>query len=224
MKLIANWTFQKEIAMAIERKTLPKPTCWDEMFPGRFLKAGLFVPMFGTDKPTLTIKDYDLEALPDDDGNDKPAGILTFVETPMQFKLNKTNGDCLKAMFGKVLKAWVGKRITWCIERDRDPGGAKGAMCDAVRVLGSPDIDSDMSVTIKLPKRKPKERTLRKTGEAKKAPQVTDKPAGNVDEHVAAIAKLNDEGRAKYPAEVLSKFTWTDADRAKLTAALKDPG
>jgi hypothetical protein len=208
--------------MAIERKTLPKPTCWDEMFPGRFIKAGLFVPMFGTDKPTLTIKDYDLEALPDDDGNDRPAGILTFVETPMQFKLNKTNGDCLKAMFGKVLKTWLGKRVTWCIERDRDPGGPKGAMCDAVRVLGSPDIESDMSVTIKLPKRKPKERALRKTGEVKR-PTQDSRQAGNVEEHLAAIAKLNEEGRAKYPADVLSKFAWTNDERARLTAALKEP-
>lgn len=211
--------------MAIERKTLPKPTCWDEMFPGRFIKAGLFVPMFGTDKPTLTIKDYDLEALPDDDGNDKPAGILTFVETPMQFKLNKTNGDCLKAMFGKVLKTWLGKRVTWCIERDRDPGGQKGAMCDAVRVFGSPDIDSDMSVTIKLPKRKPKERQIRKTGETKKQPApASDKPVGNITEHLAVIAKLDGDGRAKYPTETLSRFAWTTDERAQLTAALKDPG
>jgi hypothetical protein len=210
--------------MAIERKLLPKPTCWDEMFPGRFLKPGLFMSLFGTDKPTVTIKDYDLEALPDDSGKDKTFGILTFAETPMQFKVNKTNGDCLKMMFGTVLKTWLGKRITLCVERDRDPGSRNGAMCDVSRILGSPDIESDMSVTIKLPKRTAKERTLRKTGEAKKAQQATDKPVGNVEEHIDAIAKLNDEGRAKYPAEVLSKFTWTDADRAKLTAALKDPG
>jgi len=216
--------------MAIERKMLPKPTCWDEMFPGRFLKSGLFVPLFGTDKPTLTIKDYDLEALPDDDGVDKPAGILTFVETPMQFKLNKTNGDCLKAMFGKVLKAWIGKRVSWCIERDRDPGGAKGAMCDAVRVLGSPDIDGDMSVTIKLPKRKPKERRLVKTADTKQPKQTSqaqaaiERPAGNLADHLEAIGKLNDEGRATYPASTLSKFSWTTDERAQLTAALKQPG
>lgn len=58
----------------------------------------------------------------------------------------------------------------------------------------------------------------------KQSTEKSSKPAGNIAEHLAVIAKLNDEGKAKYPSETLSKFTWTADERAQLTAALKDPG
>lgn len=134
-----------------------KPVNFDELFPGRFLKAGLFAGK----SPTLTISDYDLDKLPQDDGRDKARGIISFRETEMQLALNSTNGQCLKAMFGTTLANWVGKRVTFCTEKDRDPGG--GGMVDAIRVAGSPDIAEDMTVEVKLPRRKPKTRTLKRT-------------------------------------------------------------
>lgn len=131
-----------------------KPVNYDELFPGRFLKAGLFVGK----TPTFTIRDYDAEPLPQDDGREKVRGIISFNETNLQLALNSTNGQCLKAMFGTTLAAWVGKRVTLCTEKDRDPSG--GGQIDAIRVLGSPDIQQDTTVEIKLPRRKPRTRKL----------------------------------------------------------------
>jgi hypothetical protein len=151
--------------------TKRKPLNYDELFPSRFLKAGLFVAK----NKTLTISDYDAEALPQDDGKEKTRGIITFRETKLQLALNSTNGQCLKAMFGTTLANWVGKRVTLCADKDRDPSG--GGMVDCIRVAGSPDIVQDMTIEIKLPRRKPKTRTLRKTAnDPKTQPQPAPSP------------------------------------------------
>jgi hypothetical protein len=52
--------------------TLTKPVDWDELYPGRFIKAGEFKGK----KPTLTIKDVDVESLAGDDGKEKVKGII----------------------------------------------------------------------------------------------------------------------------------------------------
>ena len=41
----------------MDQKTLPKPVDWDELYPGRFLKAGEFKGK----KPTLTIAAVNIE-------------------------------------------------------------------------------------------------------------------------------------------------------------------
>jgi hypothetical protein len=68
--------------------------------------------------------------------------------------LCKTNGLCIKEMFGKELANWINKRITifediWNSE-------------PATRVWGSPDIPADLEVTIALPRRRPFQKTMRK--------------------------------------------------------------
>lgn len=133
-----------------------KPIDFDQLFPGRFLKAGLFLGK----TPTFTVSSVDTEELPQERGADRTRGILSFRETKFQLVLNRTNGECLKAMFGRAAQEWVGKRVTLCTDKDRDPGG-KG-MVDCVRVFGSPDIANDMTIDINLPRRKPKQRTLRR--------------------------------------------------------------
>lgn len=138
---------------------MPKPSNFDELYPGRFLKAGLFKGA----KPTLTIKDVDIEELEGSNGKKQAKGIISFVERPMELCLNKTNGLCLKAMFGKELKNWVGKRITlfssqWNAE-------------ECIRVWGSPDIDKDMEITVELPRKKPFPMTMHSVkASGKKAP------------------------------------------------------
>jgi hypothetical protein len=134
------------------------PVNYDELFPGRFLKAGLFV----TPK-TLAIKRIDTESLPQDDGHDKVRGIISFERTDKQLVLNSTNGQCLRAMFGSTLADWIGKRVTFQSERDR----FGKEMVDAVRVVGSPDLAHDMTIEIKLPRKKPKQRLLKRTGQAR---------------------------------------------------------
>lgn len=128
---------------------LKKPVDWDDLYPGRFLKAG---ELHGK-KFTLTIKDIDLDELEGENGK-KIKGVVSFDETPKQIALNKTNGICLRAMFGRKLPEWVGKRIT--IFPDKWNGE------DCIRIWGSPDIERDEEVQVQLPRRKPIKMTLHK--------------------------------------------------------------
>lgn len=121
---------------------IKKPTTYDGLYPGRFLKAGLFEGK----QVTLTIKDANLEELEGDDGK-KVKAILSFVETEMQLVTCKTNGFSIKSMFGDKLSNWTGKRVTFF------PSTWNGE--PAIRVWGSPDIERDMNITIQLPRRKP---------------------------------------------------------------------
>lgn len=127
---------------------LTKPVDWDELYPGRFIKAGEFKGK----KPTLTIKDVDLDNLIGDDGKEKVKGVISFVETPKQLPLNKTNGICLRAMFGRKLAEWNGKRVI--LYADKWNGE------EATRVWGSPDITEPMAVEVKLPRKKPIQMTM----------------------------------------------------------------
>ncbi len=119
-----------------------KPVDWDELYPGRFIKAG---ELHGK-KVTLTIADVTTEELVGDNGK-KVKGILSFRETPKAIALNRTNGTCLREMFGRKLSEWVGKRVT--IFPDVWNGEP------AIRIWGSPDISSDMSIEVALPRRRP---------------------------------------------------------------------
>lgn len=121
---------------------LSKPVDWDQLYPGRFLKAG---ELLGK-QVTLTIKSVDLDELEGDKGK-KVKGIISFDGTPKQLALNRTNGTCLREMFGRMLPAWVGKRVTLF------PGEWNGEPC--IRVWGSPDIERDMKIEVALPRRKP---------------------------------------------------------------------
>lgn len=121
---------------------LPKPVDWDQLYPNRFLKAG---ELQGK-RVTLTIKDIDLDNLVDSDGREKIKGVISFEQTPKQIALNKTNGICLRAMFGKKLTEWIGKRVIIF------PGVWNGE--DALRIWGSPDIKDPVDVDVKLPRRK----------------------------------------------------------------------
>jgi hypothetical protein len=143
-----------------------KPVDYDELFPGRFLKAGLFQGK----KVPLTITDVDIEELPQDNGKDRVRGILSFKQTPKQLVLNSTNGQCLKAMFGRKVSDWVGKRVVFCAETDK----FGRETVEAVRIWGSPDLDADMSVDIQLPRRKPRPRVLHAAEKKGKAQDFSD--------------------------------------------------
>jgi len=131
-----------------------KPTNFDALYPGRFLKAGLFEGK----QVTLTIKDVDLNELEGDDGK-KMKAIVSFQETELQLVACKTNGISIKAMFGHVLADWIGKRVTLF------PSIWNGE--PAIRVWGSPDIEKDIPISITLPRKKPIPMIMHKV-EAKK--------------------------------------------------------
>lgn len=132
-----------------EPKKHPKPMSYDQLYPGRFIKA---VELLGK-KVTLTIADVELEDLEGDDGK-KTKALVRFKESPKMLVLCKTNGLCIKEMFGKELANWINRRITlfediWNSE-------------PATRIWGSPDIPADLEVTIALPRRRPFQKTMRK--------------------------------------------------------------
>lgn len=134
--------------METTERTRPKPVDYDQLYPGRFIKAG---ELLGK-KVTLTIADTDLEDLVGEDGKPKAKAIISFRETPKMLVACKTNGICLREMFGKSLAGWVGKRVTLY------PDTWNGEPC--IRVWGSPDIDGDVDVTITLPRRRPFKKTM----------------------------------------------------------------
>jgi hypothetical protein len=128
-------------------KVFPDPVDWDELYPGRFLKAGEFKGK----RVTLTMERVKLHELIGDKGP-QIKGVIYFRETEKQLALNKTNGICLRAMFGRKIPEWPGHRITLF------PGTWDGDEC--IRVWGSPDIEADMEVAIALPRKRPFNMTM----------------------------------------------------------------
>lgn len=129
------------------KRKLPKPVDFDQLYPGRFLKAG---ELLGK-KVTLTMTSIDVEEL-EGEGGKKIKATITFKETEKQLVCCKTNGICIKAMFGKTLAAWVGKRITIFPDTWNDE--------PCIRIWGSPDIPQDQDVEIALPRRRPFKKTM----------------------------------------------------------------
>jgi hypothetical protein len=137
------------VAQMNEPKVLPKPVSFDDLYPGRFIKAA---DLKGKNV-TLTIADVKLEELIGDKGA-QIKGIISFDRTDKQFVLNKTNGICIKEMFGKKVQEWVGKRITLM------PSLWNGDDC--LRIFGSPDLPEDKEITVSLPRKRPMTMTMHK--------------------------------------------------------------
>jgi hypothetical protein len=142
-----------------EEKVFPNPIDFDELYPGRFMKAG---ELQGR-KPTLKITSVKIDELEGDKGK-KIKGVITFERAdpnaPKDLALNKTNGVCLREMFGRQVQAWVGKRVT-LFAVTIESGTFKGK--EAIRIYGSPDIEKETEVTITLPRKRPVKMTMHKT-------------------------------------------------------------
>lgn len=139
---------------------------YDQLYPGRFIKAGEF-----NGRPvTLTITSVTLDTLEKEDGTEREQPIVSFAETKRQWVLIKTNAQCLRAMWGDAVDEWIGKRVTLYPERDTS-GLSDSGLC--IRVKGSPDLAEPIEATIKLPRRRPVERRLVPTtnGNGKSAKQ-----------------------------------------------------
>lgn len=173
-----------------------KPVDYDELFPGRFLKAGL---LNGRDV-TLTIAQVDIEPLPQDDGKTRVRGVITFQKTDKQLVLNSTNGQCLRAMFGRKVQDWIGKRVT--LRAELDNFGSKKV--DAIRIAGSPDLAEPMTIEISMPRRKPRQRRLEVTGggNGKRPPPKQERGAPyRAPEVQAEIDSADAEYREREPGE-----------------------
>jgi hypothetical protein len=134
---------------------------FDKLYPARFLRAG----EFGGRDVTLTIASVFLEELEGETGK-KQKAILSFQGTGKQLVLNKTNGLCVRAMFGRETDAWVGKRVTFYPAEI-----AFGDSDLAIRVRGSPDLKEPLTFELKLPRKKGRPVTLLATKPGSAAPQ-----------------------------------------------------
>lgn len=157
-------------------KVFPDPVDWDELYPGRFLKAGEFKGK----RVTLTVARVKLHELIGDKGP-QIKGVIYFKETEKQLALNKTNGICLRAMFGRKVPEWVGHRVTLF------PGTWDGDEC--IRVWGSPDIESDKEVQIALPRKRPFNMTMH-------AMRKTADPGAQVHSSSSAVSPQDARGAA----------------------------
>jgi hypothetical protein len=130
---------------------------FDELYPGRFIKAG---DLKGRDV-NLTITKVRIEELEGTKGK-QTKGIVSFKESRKEIVLNRTNGECLKAMFGRDTGEWVGKRVTLY------PAKIESDIADlAIRVRGSPDLAADVTFSLALARKRPREVTMKRTPTAK---------------------------------------------------------
>ena len=82
------------------------PQNFDQLYPGRFLKAGHF------EQPrTLTIRHIEHQELEGEKGKETKT-IFHFQEERLALVACKTNGICCREIFGQHVPSWIGKRIT----------------------------------------------------------------------------------------------------------------
>jgi hypothetical protein len=177
-----------------------KPTSYDELYPGRFLKAGVLNGQCITLKITRVFR----EAMPQDDETIKQQGIVEFHPdtttelgrslaevTQMQMALNSTNGQCFLGMWGPNPQNWVGHWVTLCPEEDYF--GREKVPC--IRIYGSPDLEADKTVTIKLPRKKPRTRLMHKTQPVgKHKPAKPSEPPATPEEYAAFLQTVAAQG------------------------------
>lgn len=133
--------------MSAQPKVIERPVDWDELYPGRFIKAS---DLKGK-KVTLAISRVRVEELIGDKGP-QMKGIINFDGKDKALALNKTNGLCLKSMFGRKVQEWVGHKVTlFASTWDGD---------ECIRIWGSPEVKEDMQVTIALPRKRPFDMTM----------------------------------------------------------------
>jgi hypothetical protein len=155
---------------------------YDELFPGRFLKAGEV-----EHSPVYTIKAVYKDAIENDKGREEPKGVIAFEETAQEIVLNKTNGTCIRAMFGDAVADWVGKRIQ--LVKGSDKFGKETVA--AVRIGGSLDIDHDINVNVTYRRRKAKDFVMKCLKPKPKAKPVFDSSNQDQVDKFLAYAKTN---------------------------------
>lgn len=140
---------------------------FDQLYPKRFMKAG----QFGGKELTMRITGVMVEELKKDESGDKKEtkAILSFARTKTQMVLNRTNGECLKAMFGVETDNWIGKLVTFYPCPMKDPFTGENIV--AIRVRGSPEIAATKRWTVRLGK-KMVTLTVQKTQQGQPTPEL----------------------------------------------------
>ncbi len=125
-----------------DRKAEPEwePSTWDELFPGKFLKHSHL--RGETELHIVRVYNTTIDGELAQVAQFQPVRGIAQVD----WGLNKTNGICLRAMFGDAIKKdWTGKRVTVkpsVVEHGRE----KGKPC--IRVCASSDIPADLKVVV----------------------------------------------------------------------------
>jgi len=124
------------------------PKSYSELFDNPFINSD----DLGDEIKCAKIKTVMKSIVKDNQGNEKMKGILVFENAKKQMVLNRTNGECIKAMFGTKITNWIGKRIyIYAADKKYVQFGTE----KAIRIWGSPDIEKGITAEVKLPKRKP---------------------------------------------------------------------
>lgn len=132
------------------------------LVPGEYIKAAEFGSIIPP-TPTWAIRSVQIEKVPSmkKQGKDVDKGIVYFREIERGWVMNRTNVECLKAMFGNETDGWVGKRVS--LTKERVQVGPKQE--DGIRVVGSPDIDHEIVAEWQPPKKAKQTRRLVPTGQ-----------------------------------------------------------
>jgi hypothetical protein len=131
---------------------------FDDLYPGRFLKAGN-VP---NGKATYTITAVIRDQIEGEKGVEDKV-VMSFEETAMQLVLPKVNAVAIRAMFGSNVQDWIGKRLTLYTTTEIMPF-PKRRDDPCIRVFGSPDIREEVSCEWAPPKRRKLVQKLQPTG------------------------------------------------------------
>jgi len=131
---------------------------FDDLYPGRFLKAG----NIANGKATYTIKAVVREQIESEKGMEDKV-VMSFEETAMQLVLPKVNAVAVRAMFGSNVQEWIGKRLTLYATTEIMPF-PKRRNDPCIRVFGSPDISEEVVCEWTPPKRRKLVQTLQPTG------------------------------------------------------------
>lgn len=141
-----------------------KPQTFRQCYPGRFLSSEDLHTEDGWIKPTLTLTDIRREEVEGERGKEIKV-IARFRETEKELVLPKINATCLVAMWGPIVKDWIGHRVTLYATPKLMPfPTATGRDRYAIRIYGSPDIDTPITAIFEPPRRKKIPMTMQPTG------------------------------------------------------------
>jgi hypothetical protein len=134
---------------------------WEQRFKGEFISA----KEIGDRRPTFTIAKIGTVKMDDEKKRKEiDKAVIWFKEIDRGFVFSKTAGHALAAMFGKDDNDWIGKRVTLYADPDVMLGGDQ---VGGIRVMGSPDIQKEIKLRIKFPKKRAIEVNLVQTAAPK---------------------------------------------------------
>jgi len=135
------------------------------------LITGDYITAVEIDKRELTLKIAKVvrEKVSDIKNPDKMKmkGIIFFDNAERGWIMNRTNVQCLIALFGNETDGWIGKRVT--IYATPVKVGPKTEL--GIRIKGSPDIAGPVTAVIEMPRKKPVRMQLVKTVAGKPTPE-----------------------------------------------------